>query len=127
MGRHRHGQHHMHGTPVASGIPRYIEPVVLLLLRMKGVSYGYELAAECTELSITGEPIDAGSIYKVLKRMEMEGLVMSRWEFRQAGAPRKHYRITGPGTEVLNTWMEELKRRRGAIDRLVTLYEGLST
>ena len=127
MGRHRcrHGQGNNQFNQAISGIPRYIEPVILLLLKKKGVSYGYELIAEGTKLSITGEPIDPGSIYKVLRRMEEEGLVVSQWELRGAGPQRRHYRITEMGNMMLNNWIEELKKRRGAIEYLISLFEQL--
>jgi DNA-binding PadR family transcriptional regulator len=111
---------------VASGIPRYIEPVILLILRQKGASYGYELMAEGTKLSLNGEPIDPGSIYKILRRMEMEGLVISQWDLRDGGPPRRYYRITETGSAMLNNWVEELKRRRGALEYFISTFDQLS-
>ena len=36
-------------------------------------------------------------LYPVLQRMEMDGLIASRWKASDGGRPRRYYRITEHG------------------------------
>ena len=63
-----------------------------------GCSYGFDI------MDATGLP--SGTVYPALRRMESEGWVGSQWEpERKARAeqrpPRKYYRITRAGAQVL--------------------------
>jgi PadR family transcriptional regulator, regulatory protein PadR len=63
-----------------------------------GCSYGFDI------MDATGLP--SGTVYPALRRMESEGWVGSQWEAeRKAVAeqrpPRKYYRITRTGAQVL--------------------------
>ena len=55
-------------------------------------------------MEVTGLP--SGTVYPALRRLERDGLIRSQWE-RQSIAdaelrpPRKYYRVTRPGREVL--------------------------
>jgi DNA-binding HxlR family transcriptional regulator len=44
-----------------------------------------------------------GMLYPVLQRMEMDGLISSRWRASDGGRPRRYYRITGLGQKELAT------------------------
>ena len=51
-------------------------------------------------LSEGGFPIEANTLYPLLRRLESQGLLESRWETGEA-KPRKYYNITPEGTAVL--------------------------
>ena len=42
---------------------RFVEPVLLYLLKKKGRSYGYELAVELREHALTDASIEAAALY----------------------------------------------------------------
>ncbi len=63
-----------------------------------GCSYGFDI------MDATGLP--SGTVYPALRRMETEGLISSQWEpakkaVAEQRPPRKYYRITRAGTQVL--------------------------
>lgn len=70
----------------------------------QGLSYGFDI------MDATGLP--SGTVYPALRRMEAEGLITARWESEKKATseqrpPRKYYRITRAGSEVL-----ELSQKR---------------
>jgi len=72
-----------------------------------GRIYGYSV------MEATGLP--SGTVYPALRRLEMDGLIVSRWEKQgvaQSGQrpPRKYYRITRAGKSSLNAGRKEYPR-----------------
>ncbi len=51
-----------------------------------------------------------GTIYPILNRLRLEGLVQSQWVEAEAGHPRKYYELTPSGreraTRMAETWTE---------------------
>jgi DNA-binding PadR family transcriptional regulator len=66
----------------------------LLLLLDDGVAYGYSLRRE---LETHGLSIDAGAMYRILRRLESDGCVRSRWVTSHTGPQRRAYRVTAKG------------------------------
>src|ERR1035441_4032726 len=54
-------------TCAMGNLYRFVEPVVLYLLKKKGRSYGYELAAELREHALTDASIEAAALYTTLR------------------------------------------------------------
>jgi DNA-binding PadR family transcriptional regulator len=71
----------------------------LLLLLEGGASYGYELRRE---LAANDLEIDASVLYRVLRGLERDGLVESRWMRSDAGPRRRFYRLTAKGRRQLD-------------------------
>lgn len=72
------------------------KPLLLALLR-SGESYGYELIERVRELSGGTLEWSDGMLYPVLRRMEKEGLLASRWVTADSGRRRRYYRLTERG------------------------------
>lgn len=76
---------------------------VVLRALHAGFGYGFEI------IDATG--LGAGTVYPILRRLEREGCVRSRWE-RVARAraegrpPRRNYRLTASGESVLRDALE---------------------
>ncbi len=75
----RHGAEHP-CTCAMGNLYRFVEPVLLFLLKKKGRSYGYELAAELREHALTDASIEAAALYKTLRQLEQNGCVTSEWD-----------------------------------------------
>jgi len=71
-------------------------PLLLALLR-SGESYGYELIERVRELSGGTLEWSDGMLYPVLRRLERDGLVTSRWVVAENGRRRRYYRLTDRG------------------------------
>ena len=93
----------------------------LLLLLHREQAHGYTLLERLEEFDL-GE-ITPSVIYRALREMEARGWVASMWDEEQTqGPPRRVYRITALGDQVLATWVRELDETRKMLDRLVGAY-----
>ncbi|MEV2236492.1 PadR family transcriptional regulator [Micromonospora sp. NPDC049891] len=79
---------------------------VLALLR-DGESYGYQLAQSLDAVGVG--PIQGGTLYPVLLRLQRTGLVTAQWREGGSGPARKYYQLTDDGRAALrqggNAWL----------------------
>ena len=59
--------------------------------------YGYNLVKKLNDNAI---PIDANTLYPLMRRLEGQGLLQSQWDTGES-KPRKYYQITEDGQAVL--------------------------
>lgn len=89
--------------------------VLAVLSQMDTARYGYSLIQQLAEQGLT---IEEGTLYPLLRRLEKQGLLQSEWEVSEA-RPRKYYRISPTGREVLTTlsaeWFETVDIMRGIL------------
>lgn len=71
--------------------------ILLVLNQLKEPKYGYHLVKE---LQDHGIPIEANTLYPLMRRLESQGLLKSEWDTGEA-KPRKYYVTTDDGREVL--------------------------
>lgn len=67
--------------------------------------YGYSLV---TLLAEKGMEVEAGTLYPLLRRLEKQGLLESRWNTDEA-RPRKYYLLSETGRHVYAKLCEEWK------------------
>ena len=72
---------------------------VLAVLR-EGESYGYQLAQALDAAGVG--PIQGGTLYPVLLRLQRTGLVAAQWREGASGPARKYYRLTENGRTALS-------------------------
>jgi DNA-binding PadR family transcriptional regulator len=89
---------------------RFIEPVLLLMLREKKHSYGYELSENLEEYALTDAQIERAALYRTLRALEENGHVASSWETATAGPARRVYSLTDSGHVHLKEWAEVMDR-----------------
>ena len=89
---------------------RYIEPVVLLMLKEEKKSYGYDLAEKLTSLALTDAHIERASLYRTLRVLEENGDVTSTWDVEGSGPARRVYALTRKGRLHLQEWAQLLRR-----------------
>ena len=87
---------------------RFVEPGVLLLLKQKGNSYGYDLCTQLQDHALTDATIEKAALYRTLRQLEMNGNVRSEWETNNSGPARRVYKITKQGEEHLEEWVSVL-------------------
>ena len=71
--------------------------ILLVLSQLKQPMYGYSLVKQLNDHQI---PMDANTLYPLMRRLEGQGLLKSQWDTGE-GKPRKYYQITPDGQEVL--------------------------
>jgi len=87
---------------------RFVEPVLLYLLKKRGQAYGYELVGELNEHALTDSIIERGAVYRTLRTLEVNGNVVSDWDISGTGPARRQYRLTPSGEIHLGEWAEVL-------------------
>ncbi len=97
-----------------------LEFCVLALLRSTP-RYGFDIVRELSEAD--GLLTSEGTIYPLLSRLRVAGLITSRLEESSAGPARKYYSLTREGRKVMDTMNDHLAelnrgvammRRKGA-------------
>lgn len=81
--------------------------------------YGYEIARRLTGDSDGASPFKQGALYPVLRNMSAAGLLSSRVVPSYSGPPRRYYRITALGREVLGSWRSTWTDTRDFVDSIV--------
>lgn len=104
-----------------SALPRrFLRAFVLLLLREQA-SHGYELLERLQVFGYSGS--DPGSLYRMLRSLESEGLVHSSWEPSSEGPDRRIYELTRAGVERLHENAKALRGTARAIELFSSRYE----
>jgi len=71
--------------------------ILCVLAKLRRPAYGYQLI---TDLAETGMPVEANTLYPLLRRLEARGLLESAWN-TEGAKPRKYYATTAFGLEAL--------------------------
>jgi PadR family transcriptional regulator, regulatory protein PadR len=98
---------------------RFVEPVILLLLKEKGKSHGYELARDISEYRLTDAEIETAALYRTLRILETNGYVVSKWDVNRSGPARRIYRLSSQGIQHLNDWITILEQMSKAMATFV--------
>ena len=105
---------------LSSGLPKdFLRPCLLLMLR-EGEAHGYELAENVSKFGF--DRSDPGALYRVLRKLEQEGLVSSSWQPSAAGPPRRVYALTDAGVAELDRRATELAEGERRIDAFLSRY-----
>src|ERR1700739_163856 len=111
---------HLYPCPCAMGhLSRFVEPVVLLLLKKKGHSYGYDLLSSLSEYAFTDAEIERAALYRTLRRLQQNGYVSSNWETDRGGPARRIYALTPGGERHLREWAQGLTKAAGPLGRFI--------
>lgn len=79
--------------------------VMAVLSSLQKEHYGYSLRQD---LADHGLDINEGTLYPLLRRLEDQGLLESRWDVSES-RPRRYYKIAKPGLETLLNLKAEWK------------------
>lgn len=104
-------------TEVKRGV---IQVAVMCLLEKE--RYGYDIIKS---LKDTGLGIEEGTLYPILRRLEDEKLLASRW-VTEGPRPRKYYTITKYGKEIRGKLLGSLRSISLAVDRLENEMNGVN-
>lgn len=87
-------------------------PLILSVLR-RGETYGYALLGEIRDVSGGEMNWSDGMLYPVLRKLEKEGMVTSRWGLSDEGRRRRYYQLTPLGQTVF----EEERQQWSRVDK----------
>lgn len=100
-----------------------VEPAALAAL-LYADGYGYDMRKTILEKTDGQVDIDAGGLYRSLRRLEEEKAVVSRWCDEDSGPRRREYELTPHGVELAGQWLAVLRDRQRLDGLLAELLEG---
>jgi len=100
---------------------RYLVQARILLEIARKPAHGYELLDSLGQNTQTA--IDSGSLYRVLRSMEVDGMVMSSWETSGGGPARRIYELSAPGFEYLDALVGNIRSTQAYFDAFLNEYE----
>ncbi|GHH04455.1 PadR family transcriptional regulator [Comamonas sp. JC664] len=89
--------------------------VLATLSQLRAPRYGYELRQALAE---KGMPIEEGTLYPLLRRLEAQGFLQSEWRIED-GPPRRYYALNADGRKLLKRLTGAWQGMNGAMDRLL--------
>ena len=89
--------------------------IILVLSQLREPMYGYNLVKKLQDNDI---PIEANTLYPLMRRLESQGLLKSEWETSEA-KPRKYYKITDDGLIVLERAIEHWNNFSNNVNNLL--------
>jgi PadR family transcriptional regulator PadR len=89
----------------------------ILAILARGKRYGYDIAHALS--GAEGPEIKEGTIYPLLNRLRIEGLIDAEWQLSPQGPQRKYYTLTATGAQRLAAMRAEWRRFAADVDRLI--------
>ncbi len=89
--------------------------VLAVLSQLQEEQYGYSIMKLLAE---HGLEVDQGTLYPLLRRLESQGLLESRWRLEDA-RPRRYYVISPEGRRALPRLQEEWSKMVATIEPLL--------
>lgn len=89
--------------------------VLAALSQLRTPRYGYELRQA---LANNGLPIEEGTLYPLLRRLESQGWLRSEWKIED-GPPRRYYALNAEGRKLLARLTTSWQGINDAMDRLL--------
>lgn len=104
-------------------LPRLLQPMIMALLTREKL-HGYRIQELLEQQGMfRNQSPDMAGVYRVLRNMEQEGLVLCEWELQPTGAPRKQYAVTEKGKNCLVQWKQTLTEYRISVAAVIEQLE----
>lgn len=93
-------------------------PIILSILA-RGETYGYAIIQEVRDVSGSKIEWSDGMLYPVLRRLERQGLVKSRWRVaKETGKKRRYYQINSKGRNSLAEQQSQWQMTNRVLNKL---------
>lgn len=89
--------------------------ILCVLSQLKEARYGYALVQVLEEKGI---PIDANTLYPLLRRLEKQGLLCSEWNTEES-KPRKYYKRTVYGDQIFSELVKQWNSLSDGMNELI--------
>src|SRR4030095_9129595 len=97
-------------TPPKSDLPQGTLDMLVLKIVALGPLHGYGIAQRLQPLPRDVVPVEEGSLYPALRRLENKGFLAAEWRDSDTGREAKFYRLTRKGRTAMDA--EEANWRR---------------
>jgi DNA-binding PadR family transcriptional regulator len=89
--------------------------VLAVLSQLRSAEYGYSLRQALAE---RGMPIEEGTLYPLLRRLEAQRLLTSEWRIED-GPPRRYYRLSPEGQRLYASLSASWRDLVATMDKLL--------
>jgi transcriptional regulator len=96
-----------------------LDLIVLRALSTMGAQHAYGLAARLDQMADHAFPLNQGTLYAALVRLDQKGWIKGTWQRTESGREAKYYVITKAGARALEKQTERWRRLAGFVDRLL--------
>jgi transcriptional regulator len=100
-------------------IPGTLDMLILKTVSSGDAMHGYAIAQRIQQVSDDVLRVDEGALYPALHRMEVRGLLRSKWGVSDNNRRAKYYAITAAGRRELERDLASWHRVAGAIARIL--------
>ncbi|MFW6117655.1 MAG: PadR family transcriptional regulator [Thermoproteota archaeon] len=98
----------------------FIQTLILWIIHKEPL-HGYGVRKEIEQMASHYTP-KSGAIYTILRRMEKNGLLTSRWNQRTGKKDIRIYHVTEKGEDLLRARLEIMKDRLKLLEQMVSYY-----
>ena len=96
-----------------------LDLIVLRALATMGPQHAYGLASRLEQVGEHRLPLNQGTLYAALVRLEQRGFTKGAWRTTESKREAKYYAITKSGLRALEKQTERWRRLAGFVDRLL--------
>jgi len=90
--------------------------IVAVLGQLKTERYGYTLRKAMED---AGLPIDEGTLYPLLRRLESQGLLVSEWR-EEDKRNKRFYRLSSEGKRTLKQLIDEWRKINASLQQILS-------
>jgi PadR family transcriptional regulator, regulatory protein PadR len=96
-----------------------LDLIILRALSTMGPLHAYGLAARLEQIADHPLPLNQGTLYAALVRLEQNGWIKATWQRTESGREAKYYALTTTGTRGLERRTERWRRMVNFLDKLL--------
>jgi transcriptional regulator len=96
-----------------------LDLLILHCLERRGALHGYAIAQAIHSLSDDVLSVEEGSLYPALYRLELDGVIKSRWGTSENNRKAKFYQITRRGQQAVRRQQQTWDRLSSAVGRVL--------
>jgi transcriptional regulator len=96
-----------------------LDLIVLRALSTMGPQHAYGLAARLEQVADDPFPLNQGTMYAALTRLEHKGWIKGTWQRTESNREAKYYGITKSGLRAVEDQVERWRKLSGLVNKLI--------
>ncbi len=96
-----------------------LDLIVMRGLATMGPQHAYALAARLAQIADHPFPLNQGTLYAALVRLEQRGWIKGEWRQTESNREAKYYALTRSGRRALEVQNARWRRLTGFLDKLL--------
>ena len=96
-----------------------LDLIVLRALSTMGPQHAYGLAARLAQVADDPFPLNQGTMYAALTRLEQKAWIKGTWQRTESNREAKYYAVTKAGLRALGDQVERWRKLSGLVNKLI--------